>query len=84
MNIKYLTTITLFMCLSVFAEAQKSRVMLYPSGDVRYDRKFLHFGFTVGLNTADFYMRNSDDFFNTAKIGEIYSIENKQRVGFLD
>ncbi len=47
-----------------------------------YDRKILHFGFTVGLNSADFYIRNSDNFFNVREIGEIYSIENTQSVGF--
>lgn len=47
-----------------------------------YDQKQLHFGFTIGLNTSDFYIRNSDTFFDTAFIKEVYSIENKQQPGF--
>ncbi len=47
-----------------------------------YDQKRLHFGFTIGLNTSDFYIRNSDTFFDTTKIKEVYSIENKQQPGF--
>jgi len=47
-----------------------------------YDQKRLHFGFTVGLNTSDFYIRNSDTFFDTTIINEVYSIENKQQPGF--
>jgi hypothetical protein len=51
--------------------------------NLRYhDQKRLHFGFTVGLNTSDFYIRNSDNFFNTAEIGEVYSIEVTQAPGF--
>ncbi len=49
---------------------------------LKYDQKLLHFGFTVGLGTADFYIRNSDNFFDVSQIGEIYSIENKQSMGF--
>jgi len=47
-----------------------------------HDQKKLHFGFTIGLNTSDFYIRNSDTFFDTAVIKEIYSIENSQAPGF--
>ena len=47
-----------------------------------YDRKRLHFGFSVGLNSADFYLRNSNNFYNYSEINEIYAIENMQSVGF--
>ncbi len=46
------------------------------------DQKKIHFGFTVGINTSDFYIRNSDTFFDTAVIKEVYSIENGQNPGF--
>ena len=82
MNRKSITVLLISLVWGVTAQAQMKKVMLYPNGDVRYDRKLLHFGFTVGLNTADFYMRNSDNFFNTTQINEIYSIENKQSAGF--
>lgn len=47
-----------------------------------HDNKRLHFGFTVGINTSDFYIRNSDTFFDTSIIRTVYSIENKQQPGF--
>jgi len=47
-----------------------------------YDHKRFHFGFTVGLNTSDFYIRNSDNFFDTAQIKQVYNIENYQQPGF--
>jgi len=82
MKRKSIAVLIFSLVCSLNVQSQNKKVMLYPNGDVRYDRKFLHFGFTVGLNTADFYMRNSDNFFNTTQMNEIYSIENKQRVGF--
>ncbi|MEA2041488.1 MAG: porin family protein [Bacteroidota bacterium] len=47
-----------------------------------YDRQRLHFGFSVGLNTGNFSIRNSDNFFSTSEIDEIYAIETIQSVGF--
>ena len=47
-----------------------------------YDQRKLHFGFTVGLNTSDFYIRNSDTFFDTSIIKQVYGIENAQAPGF--
>ncbi len=44
-----------------------------------YDRKRVHFGFTVGVNTMDFVITNSENF---AGSGQIYSIENLSSVGF--
>ncbi len=49
---------------------------------INSDYQKIHFGFTIGLNTADFYIRNSDSFFDTLQIKEVYSIENKQQPGF--
>lgn len=48
----------------------------------RYDSRPIHFGFTVGFNTADFYVRNSDNFFNIEEIGKVYGIEIEPNVGF--
>ena len=51
--------------------------------NLRYvDQKKLHFGFTIGLNTSDFYIRNSDTFFDTTVIKQVYGIENAQAPGF--
>ncbi len=61
----------------VFSQRQK-KVKNLP----KYDKKLLHFGFTIGLSSADFYIRNSDNFFDETQIDKIYSIENKQQPGF--
>lgn len=70
-----ISAIILFISI---AEAQQEKVQNLR----RYDSKLLHFGFTVGLNSADFYIRNSDNFFDIQEIGQIYGIENSQSVGF--
>ncbi|NPA68638.1 MAG: PorT family protein, partial [Chlorobi bacterium] len=65
-----------FIVLSGFAQEEKVQNLRL------YDQKRFHFGFTVGLNTSDFYIRNSDIFFDTTKIKEVYGIENYQQPGF--
>ena len=65
-----------FIFSSVFSQADKVQNLRL------YDQKPLHFGFTVGLNTSDFYIRNSDMFFDTSMIKQVYSIENNQQPGF--
>ena len=51
-----LTSILLFLIFNaVFAQDQKVQNLRL------YDQKPLHFGFTIGLNTSDFYIRNSDN-----------------------
>jgi len=70
--------IFLILFSTIYSFSQQSKVQ-----NLRlYDQKRLHFGFTVGINTSDFYIRNSDTFFDTAVISEVYSIENKQQPGF--
>jgi hypothetical protein len=69
--------ISLFLC--GFLNAQKRIVV---PNLVYYDQKKLHFGFTVGLNTSDFWIRNSDTFFDTTVIKQVYGIENAQAPGF--
>jgi hypothetical protein len=73
-----------FFLLSIFLfsihylKAQEEKVKNLQ----KYDRKLLHFGFTIGLNSADFYIRNADDFFTVKGIGDIYSVSNVQSLGF--
>lgn len=72
-----ITSILLFFIFNaVFAQDQKVQNLRL------YDQKPLHFGFTVGLNTSDFYIRNSDNFFDTSLVKQVYSIENNQQPGF--
>jgi hypothetical protein len=47
-----------------------------------YDKYWVHFGFTVGLNTMDFIIQNSADFYNPNVINYVYSIENHRTLGF--
>jgi len=75
-KILILTILILSFFNSAFSQVEKVQNLRL------YDQKRLHFGFTVGLNTSDFYIRNSDTFFDTAIISQVYSIENKQQPGF--
>jgi hypothetical protein len=47
-----------------------------------YDKYWIHFGFTVGLNTMDFIIQNSAEFLDPNVINQIYSIENHRTLGF--
>lgn len=76
-RITIVTLILLFGIVPVFAQKWNNVQNLKF-----HDQKKLHFGFTIGLNTSDFYIRNSDAFFDTAVINEVYSIENSQAPGF--
>ncbi len=76
---KYIVTLFLFLFFYNALSAQKFDKVR----NLRfYDQKKIHFGFTVGLNTSDFYIRNSDNFFDTTQIKEVYGIENYQQPGF--
>ncbi len=48
----------------------------------KYDFKKIHFGFTIGINSMDFVIRNSDIFYKTDTISNIYGVENTQHYGF--
>lgn len=69
----------IFLIISVFYTfqlfAQKQQIKNLPN----YDRKKLHFGFTVGINSMDFIIKKSADFINDETI---YAIENNPQVGF--
>ncbi len=72
----FVTALLILIATTLFSQVKK------PQNLRRYDQKKLHFGFSLGLNTTDFYMRNSDTFFNEVGIGNVYSIENSQNLGF--
>jgi len=71
---KYVVFVVL-ICLSLSCFAQNRSVKNLPS----YDKKPLHFGFTVGFNTMDFTLQNSEVFWG---LDEIYGIENERSLGF--
>ncbi len=70
--------IIISFCITINLNAQEEKVQNLR----RYDSKPFHFGFTVGFNSADFSIRNSDNFFDVAEIGQIYGVENSPSVGF--
>jgi hypothetical protein len=71
------TTILLLICtLSVWA--QKQQLQNLP----QLDRKWLHFGFTVGTNIMDFTIDKADNFFSQTQFNQVYAIENKTNMGF--
>lgn len=78
---KYLFLI--FLCLPVLVLGQRRVV----ENDPNYDKKWLHFGFTVGVNTMDLSLRNSESFLMSNDTdghltGAIYGVENRQAWGF--
>jgi hypothetical protein len=73
-----LTAIFIFIFLTISASAQNEIVQNLRN----YDRRPLHFGFTIGLNSADFIVRNSDNFFDISEIGKVFGVEAEQSVGF--
>lgn len=76
---KQLITI-LFVLISFFAKAQyqQQSVKNLPN----YDRKRLHFGFTIGANVMDFGITKADNFLSTRAFNQIYAIENQPSTGF--
>jgi len=72
-----LTTIFLIFC-SISILAQQQRLQNLP----QLDRKWLHFGFTVGTNIMDFTIDKADNFFSVEEFNQIYAIENEPNVGF--
>jgi hypothetical protein len=72
-----LTTLFLIFCsLSIWA--QKQQLQNLP----QLDKKWLHFGFTVGTNIMDFTIDKADNFFSLTQYNQVYAIENKPNVGF--
>ncbi len=65
----------MFLLGSVSLYAQRSSPKNLPN----YDRKKLHFGFTIGLNSMDFNIQKAADFLNDPSI---YAIENQAKLGF--
>jgi len=70
--------LVIFLLVPILVIAQRSMPKNLPN----YDRKKLHFGFTVGLNTMDFTIQKADDFLNNSVNNNIYAIENQAKLGF--
>ncbi|HLW40367.1 MAG TPA: porin family protein [Brumimicrobium sp.] len=69
------TALIVFVCATSGMTQSKQKPLNYS----RFDHKVFHFGFMLGLNTADFstrYKPNMMDEYN------VYSIENKLQPGF--
>ncbi|MCK4664948.1 MAG: PorT family protein [Bacteroidales bacterium] len=74
MNYKIL--FILLICFGVVKSYSQTQI---PKNTPKYDYDPVHFGFTIGLNTMDFTIHNSDDFFS---LDTVLSIENYRTVGF--
>ncbi len=79
MKKNHLIIITAFLVLALPGQAQRTDA---PMNMPKFDYKKIHFGFGVGVNTANFYIRNSDTFFDAKKIRKVYGIESYQAPGF--
>ena len=65
----------IFLILLLLGSITVSAQRVIPQNLPNYDRKKLHFGFTIGLNSMDFTIQKSDDFFNNTVNNNIYAIE---------
>jgi hypothetical protein len=70
--------ILIFLIFQVIISAQKQQPQNLPN----LDKKWLHFGFTVGTNLMDFTIQKADNFFDVNEFNQIYAIENQSDVGF--
>ncbi len=70
--------IVLLFLVSTGIFAQNSKVKNLK----KFDKKRLHFGYTLGFNTMNFSIHKADNFHNTSELSEIYSIESVAKVGF--
>lgn len=65
----------IFLISSIPVFSQREQIKNLPN----YNKKRVHFGFTIGLNTMDFDIQKSAAFLNN---NEIYAIENTRQLGF--
>ncbi len=65
----------IFLMSSLPVLGQREQLKNLPN----YNRKRVHFGFTIGLNTMDFDIQKSANFLDN---NEIYAIENQRQIGF--
>ncbi len=72
-NLKRLL-ILILTCLPLVVFSQKKK----PENDPAYDKKPLHFGFTIGLNTMDFTVYHSKEY----KQDSLYADVSQLRPGF--
>jgi hypothetical protein len=72
-NNKNILLIFIFSASTIFVNAQKEKVQNLPS----FDQKRYHFGFTLGLNTADFRMQN-----DISKVDSLLILETVKQSGF--
>ncbi len=70
----FFSILLLLIPISVFAQKPKVQNLR------NYDHDNFHLGYTIGLNSADFSIRNSDIFFDPSL--SVYSVESRQSVGF--
>lgn len=78
-----LVNFLLFSSLENFAQIGRSKVWNLPT----YDKKPLHFGFTLGLSNLSFSMRHAEDFLQRNNSGDyvhsqVYAIESVPSPGF--
>ena len=74
-NIKIILFFVFFFCFFFSASAQKVKQQNLPS----YDKEKLHFGFSLGLNKADFVIYPANA---SAKPDSILSVDNRPDWGF--
>jgi len=73
---KLITLLLILISVNLFAQDNT------PKNLPNFDKKKLHFGFTIGTNIMDFSIIKADNFLNDEVVDYIYGIENKRNAGF--
>ncbi|MEO8147637.1 MAG: porin family protein [Bacteroidia bacterium] len=68
-------TILILIFVATAANAQRTKVENQP----KYDKARIHFGFSLGINKADFRVRKSPDLF---QFDSLYNVDNLKQTGF--
>ena len=73
----YILLLISLCCFVILKECygQKSKVQNLP----KYDHQWIHFGFTLGINNADFIIHPSPDI---KKLDSVYVVESQAQKGF--
>lgn len=76
-SVKHLR-IAFILCLSIAAAAAQAQQLL-PKNQPKYDRKTLHFGFSLGFNYYDFHIQKIEDL---AALDGYYAVRSEMTPGY--
>lgn len=72
---KLFFSILLLIFITTAVNAQRTKVENMP----KYDKQIVHFGFSLGINIADFRVKKNPDLF---QFDSLYNVDNLKQTGF--